>query len=459
MDEPEMEDANRRHADTDMSSNRRWLPKAWERLRDIVPIGNFLRNASLLAGATAISRGLVAAISPILTRLYTAEDFGILAVFTGILSICVALVALRYDLAIPLPENDGDAANLLVSALCLVFVTSVLIGGGFWVFREKIGATLGVPGFAAYVWLLPFGLVGRGMYEVLNYWAVRVKEYKALARTRIAQGVGAAGVQLGVGALVAGPIGLLVGKIVGHTAGVSSLALIVRKAKSALGKVHPGRMVQKMKRYRRFALIAVPGQLLNNAGLHVPALLLSTFFGATVTGWYALAERVLNAPISLVSKAIQQVYFGEAAEQVREQPGEMLHLFDDVSWKLLLLGILPALGAFFLGPPLFDFVFGDEWRTAGRYIRILSPMLLVRFVASPLSQTLNILERQGLMFVWEAMRLFLIVAAFVMGHMAGLSDIQTMIAFSGAGTFSYVGMYFLTREVLRRLAVEASKAV
>jgi O-antigen/teichoic acid export membrane protein len=438
------------------STHHPWYKRVWHRLREVVPIGSFLRNASLLAGATAISRGLVAAVSPILTRLYTAEDFGVLAVFTAILSICVAAVALRYDLAIPLPEKDQDAANLLASAGSLVLITSCVLGGGFWLFRHPVSATLGAPAFAEYMWLLPLGLAGRGLYEVLNYWAVRVKGYGVLARTRIMQGVGAAGTQVGIGALVSGPIGLLVGKILGHTAGIGSLALLVRKARDAWAGVSPQRMFQQMKRYRRFAFIAVPGQLFNNAGLHAPALLLSTFFGATVTGWFALAERVLNAPITLVSKAVQQVYFGEASEQVRTQPGTMLQLFDRVSGRLFLLGIGPALGTFFLGPPLFDFVFGEDWRTAGQYIRILSPMLLVRFVASPLSQTLNILERQGLMFVWEALRLSLVVAAFVGGYLAGLSDTQTMIAYSSVATFSYAGMYLMTREVLRRLAVESS---
>jgi hypothetical protein len=84
-------------------------------------------------------------------------------------------------------------------------------------------------------------------------------------------------------------------------------------------------------------------------------------------------------------------------------------------------------------------------------------MLLARFVASPLSQTLNILERQGTMFIWEALRLALIVAAFIGGGLLGWTDTQTMMAFSGAASVSYGGMYLMTREVLRSLAIEPDK--
>lgn len=441
--------------DDDTESRSSVRRRLWKWIRETLSLGEFLRNASLLAGATALSRGLLAAVSPILTRLYSASDFGVLAVFSGILSIAAAAVALRYDIAIPVPEKDEAAVNLLTSALFLVLVTSTVIGGAFWVFREPVSAYVGAPAFASYVWLLPIGLIGRGTYQSLNYWAVRVKGYRVLARTRIAQGVAAAGAQLGLGALAFGPVGLIVGKILGRTSGVGSLAILAKKAGRIWESVHPRRMMHQLNRYRRFALIAVPGQLLNNAGLHAPALLLSSFFGSTVTGWFALAERVLNAPISLVSKAIQQVYFGEASERIRERPGDMLDLYDEVSWKLFVLGILPAAVSFFWGPDLFGFVFGADWRVAGEYVRILSPMLLARFVASPLSQTLNILERQGTMFIWEALRLALIVAAFVGGGLLGWTDTQTMTAFSGAASVSYIGMYLMTREVLRSLAIEA----
>jgi O-antigen/teichoic acid export membrane protein len=418
---------------------RRWIPDE-----------GFLKNASLLAGSTAIGRALLVAVSPLLTRLYTVDDFGILAVYGSLLSICSVAVALRYDIAVPLPERTDQAMNLLAFALSSVFLMSGVIGGGFWIFRDPISEVLNVPEFSPYIWLLPVGLLGVGAYRTLNYWAVRMKEYGVLGWTRITQSIAAAVSQVGLGILAVGPIGLIVGKVLGRTAGIGSLASLLKKEVTSLRRVQLRRMVALARRYSKFPVLSVPGALLNNAGLYVPTLFLSTIFGSTVTGWFALAERVLKAPVSLIGNATQQVYIGEASELARTDPDAMLDLFDDTSLKLLVIGLVPALLAFALGPWAFEFIFGDGWRTAGVYVRILSPMLLVRFVASPLSQTLNILEQQQVLMVWEALRLILIVGAFGGGYLLRLTDVQTMIFFSGVASVAYVAMYLMTRRVLRR---------
>lgn len=414
--------------------------------------GGFLKNVSLLAGSTAVGQALRIAISPILTRLYTPGDFGILAVYGSLLSICAVTVALRYDIAVPLPERTDHAANLLALAGGSVLITSLGIGGGLWMLREPISGLLNAPDFAGYMWLIPVGLLGVGGYQTFNYWAVRQKRYAVLGRTRITQSIAAATSQLGLGLLSAGPIGLIIGKILGRTAGVGSLGLVLKEQAAALRKIRVRRMMVLARRYVRFPTLSVPGALLNNAGLHIPTLLLSSLFGSTITGWFALAERVLKAPVSLVGNATQQVYIGEASELARTDPGALLDLFDDTTLKLLLVGLVPALLAFLLGPRAFEFVFGEEWRTAGVYVRILSPMLLVRFVASPLSQTLNIVERQKILMVWEGLRLVLITGAFVGGYLLSLTDTQTMILFSGGASFAYVAMYLMTRAVLCNLS-------
>ena len=61
---------------------------------------------------TALSNLLIILTTPLLTRLYTPEEFGVYSVFLSLLFIGTILVSLRYETAIPLPEDDDDAFHL-----------------------------------------------------------------------------------------------------------------------------------------------------------------------------------------------------------------------------------------------------------------------------------------------------------------------------------------------------------
>ena len=76
------------------------------------PIGEgVLHSVAKLAGGTAVSRLVVLMAAPLLTRIYTPDDFGVLAVYGSIVNIAVVLSSLRFEFAIPLPEQEDVTAN------------------------------------------------------------------------------------------------------------------------------------------------------------------------------------------------------------------------------------------------------------------------------------------------------------------------------------------------------------
>ena len=75
----------------------------------------------------AISQAIPIAISPILTRLFTPNDFGIFALYLSIVSIISIVATGRYELAVILPDNDKDAIHIVLLALFLIFFTAVVL--------------------------------------------------------------------------------------------------------------------------------------------------------------------------------------------------------------------------------------------------------------------------------------------------------------------------------------------
>ena len=78
-------------------------------LKHLKPKSEFGRNVLTLMTGTTIAQAIPIAISPILTRIYTPEDFGVFALYISISTIFAVIVTGRYELAIMLPKKNKDA--------------------------------------------------------------------------------------------------------------------------------------------------------------------------------------------------------------------------------------------------------------------------------------------------------------------------------------------------------------
>jgi O-antigen/teichoic acid export membrane protein len=360
-------------------------------IKKLLPRNRFARSVSILAGGTAAAQGILVLSSPLLTRLYTPDDFGVLAVYASLLAIIGVIASLRYQLAIPLPEDDQEAAHVVVLSLVVVVGMALLSLVAVMLFRHQVAHLVNTPAMTFYLWLLPPGLLLLGTYQVFTYWAIRVKAFTTIARTKLAQSASMVAVQ--VGGFVLGPVALLLGHISGQAAGVGTLgALAIRNRWDFFRSVSLENIVQSAKRYRRFPIFSTWAGAFNSAGTHVPPLLFAALFSSAAAGLYILAHRVLSLPMTLVGSAVGQVFFSSAAEARRN--GRLGELVSALHTRLAQVAMPPALFLFITGPDLFALVFGENWRMAGEAARWLSPMLYIQFIVSPLSQVFSILEHQ-----------------------------------------------------------------
>jgi len=416
----------------------------------VLPRGRFARSVALLAGGTALGQAITVLVSPILTRLYTPEDFGVFGVYASILGIVTVVASLRYEYALPLPEDDETAANILVLCFILLFGMTTLS----WLVIHGLGNQIvtwaNVPGLKPYLWLIPLGMLGAGTYQILNYWAVRKRDFPRIARTRLSRGVARAALQVGVGFVNSGPLGLLLGQFAGETAGSTSLGLAAwRKDRAPFKAVSLQEIRRAGARYKRFPLFSSWADLLDALGLQVPQLLFAAFYGAEVAGWFALGQRAIAVPLNIVVDSVAQVYFGEAARLPRDDPKAMKRLFLKLTGRLALIGGIPVAVICALAPWFFAIVFGPGWGTAGRYVQILGPMFAVRFAIVPLSHTLNVLERQDLYLIWDGTRFVLVVGALLVGRLLAFSHIAAIGVYSLSMLTAYLLLWGLAWHALK----------
>jgi O-antigen/teichoic acid export membrane protein len=407
------------------SSAERFLPKS-----------AFARGVGTLVGGTAGAQLIGIAAAPILTRLYSPEDFGMLAVFAGLLAMVLVVSSLRYELAIPLPEDDREAAHVVALSLLLVVVTAGLSAIVVGLFSSPIARAVGSPSLAGCLWLLPIAVLLGGAYSVFSYWSVRTKSFTVLATTKVRQALAALAIQLA--AFKLGSVGLIAGQVAGHSVGTASLAL------PALAKLQPKNIKwpeikSAATRYRKFPIFSTWEGLSNSAGVQLPPIMFAAFFSPAAAGLYSLANRVLSLPMSLIGSAVGQVFFAQAAEAHRQ--GRLGTLVEKLHGKLAHIGLPPALLLILVGPDLFALVFGPAWRVSGEFARWMVPWLYLVFVSSPLSTLFAAVERQDQGLVFQVVLLVARITAIVFG--AWIGDLKlTVILFASVSALCWLGFLF-----------------
>ena len=385
---------------------------------------------------TAFAQALPIAVSPILTRLYSPEEFGRFALYLAVAMIASVLVTGRYELAILLPRQDKDALHIAALAMALSIVISAILLLVVILFAQPIAAMLGDSALAPWLYWVPASTLLLGLYQSLNYWTNRKAQYKRMAISRTVQSGSAALAQVGTGYAGSNAIGLMCGQITGQILTTGVLArLIWQEENSQIRTINPLRCMALAKKYINFPKYLIIAHGFNTASGQMPVLLLSSLFNTAAAGFFTLTQRVMAAPMSLIAKALGDVFRQEASQSYARQ-GQCKAIYQRTFKRLFFIAALPFAGFFFLAPTLFAWVFGSEWRVAGEYAQILTPMAFLQFITSPLSSMYIIAEKQKIDLLWQIGLLALVLASFFLGENFSNEKIA-LLFFSAAYCFMY----------------------
>ena len=96
------------------------------RIRKHLKPSESTKNILTLMSGTVLAQAIPIAITPILSRIYTEEDFGILAIYVSIATIVSVIATGRYEMAILLPREDEDAINIAALSMLIVSLFTFL---------------------------------------------------------------------------------------------------------------------------------------------------------------------------------------------------------------------------------------------------------------------------------------------------------------------------------------------
>jgi O-antigen/teichoic acid export membrane protein len=405
-------------------------------LNKLKPKSEFSRNVLTLVTGTTIAQAIPIAISPILTRIYTPEDFGLFALYMSILMIFGSLVAGKYELAILIPKNDNDAKTIVLFSILLGFINSLLLLIIIVLFHDKILHLLNNNSIDLWLYLLPLNIFIVSTSSILYYWKNRNKKYKLLSNNQIIQSFTQGSTNLLSGYFANLNFGLIIGTILGGFSSV--IYLFVNSINDFMKfKIDKTIALSLMNKYKKFPKFMLPSGLLENSSGQLPVFLLGSFFGSAIVGYYALSQRIIRLPIMLIGTSIGNVFRQEASKHLNEN-GNCREIFKNTFKKLFLISTIPFFIFYFISPILFSLVFGEKWQIAGEYAQILTPMFYLQFLVSPLSNMFMIAEKQQYDLLMQVYLAIFVFGAFIIGYKYFESVKISLVLFTIVYSLKYI---------------------
>jgi O-antigen/teichoic acid export membrane protein len=402
----------------------------------------------LIGGAASAQLiGILAA--PVITRLYTPAQFGLLGVYMSLLGVFFIVATLRFECALPIAKTSGEVASLLVLIAGTGVGTSATVGVVLWRLGPYLPSQLQLLG--SFWWFLPLGMCLAAAYQALTYWALREQHFKALASTKFAQAASMIAIQTGGGLLALGPGWLILGHIAGQSMGVGTLARLARVShREDFRSVSRQSIAAVAKRYRRFPQYSSGAALLDALGGNMPLIVLASIYGTALAGWLTVVQRAFNGPLTVVANALGQVNFADMATLVRSNPGELRKLFITRLAKLAGSAILLVCVLNLVVPFVVPLVFGRQWVDVVPCVQAMSPYLAAGFVSSPLGFALDVTERQDLHLFREIFRAGVMAIALTSIAVLRPSWIGAICIVSIAGTINCVAYIFASYMAIQR---------
>lgn len=356
----------------------------------------FLKSVVVLTSGTVMAQAVGYLVMPLLTRMYSEEEFGEWGIYMRLVAFISTVATARYELSLPLPKQEGHgyllyqlsiriARIVLITTLITAAVYLLMIDSGTyeWAFA---GITVASIAFVIYI-------------NLGTNWSIRTKAFKAISRQQMVNSISANGFRLLLGWIGWTPLGMLLGTFIGYALSsvwfIRDYAELARKRYRNYSK-KKSRVL--LKEYRDFPIVNLPHVTLDLGRDLLIALLISEIFSEEIFGLFNHSYLVLRLPLVVVGVAIGRVFYQRCLELINNGQSIMPILRRTIV-VLILLSIVPFGLIYLFGEPMFSFVFGEKWGQSGFYSEIMAIWSLTLFVASPLSSLPLVLNRQREFFL------------------------------------------------------------
>lgn len=349
----------------------------------------------------------------ILSRIYLPSDFGLLAQVQSIAMMASIVGTLQLHLTIPLCKSDDEARVNAQSVQTISLALFALLFFPALYFGEVFAFSLVLALFL-------------GLANTYNSYLVFNGKFGRLSGFYIARAVVVIGLQIGF-AMLSIDDGLLWGTVIAE--GLTALYLRLTQLGSLRSiRFTPRAAVELATRLKSFSVYGTLQELISVSAFYAPLILFTLKFDEATGGQYAMANRLVWAPVVLLSSSVAQVLyhrFGKAS------PTSVTELLEILPPKSVFVMILTACALSFYLQGMFLYLLGPQWELASQLLPLQLLWGCFFLVSTPFRVVCRAIHMQKYQLTIDAGILALIGLLFTLSSMTPLHTMWglVMIAF------------------------------
>lgn len=387
-------------------------------LRKLGTTGSATSDFFSLASGSALVVVIQFIFTPILSRIFLPEVYGVFAIYSALLNNIVIFSTLGLKDAIILPKNKFLFYSLLRLNFVVIAVSFCLWSLVVILWGPQIVGFLQAPHIGIAVFAIPLVAAVSAVIELLASWYIKTGDFKTGPVMRVARNLISRITSVGYGlALSKLWWGLLAGDVISRLFAVIYLSRrkFWRLLRILFSSINAKKLRHALLHFKQFVAYRFPSNILSNWVGQMPLYLTGIFFGSQYVGYLGFATSLLFIPINLVGNSLSTVFYQRLAQLQDNDFSRIGYLTQLIVNRLMLLSIIPLAVLVAFGDQIFSVFLGKEWMEAGNVASRLGFYYAMYLLYSSLSSIFMVLKMQRYLLWVQVLHLIVVGISFLIG--------------------------------------------
>ncbi|WP_419795824.1 oligosaccharide flippase family protein [Staphylococcus equorum] len=393
-----------------------------------------LNDSLIMVLSSGIAQIILMITIPFISRVYSPNEFGVFTLFSNIVTVLIPIINGRYDLLI-ITAKSIKKANILSTISFIISLIIILILIPISIIYIYIH-----PEYILETSLVVLILLLVSLTNIFTSYLNREKNYRMLGLINISRAFFMSIIQIILGYLSFGSVGLIIGFAFSYIAGVT----IGYKSFKTYFKIvkNKNQIIKQFVDNKNQLIFSTPSIFLNSLSFSIVIFFISILFTNEDVGIYGMVIRILGVPITIISSGLSKIFM-QSSNEYYIYKGSFRKQLTNFTLILSALSLFMYIPFYFINDNLITSILGSEWVDTILIIKIVIPMFMIRLIVSTVSLSVIVFNKQHIELFFQSIFLGVTILAYILTVSLNLSFIEFVIYNSFGMFVAYIVFYIM----------------